>query len=215
MSGKDQKDFVIEHVSEKRHLEFLDLVYQEFFPREVLAIASGLGTKTNPGTIQRFTEWLHQNYSIAVVDPKTDRIVAVVLNCLVDKGQSVIDHSALAPEDQVIWNFLDGLDAGYDIFENLKVDNGLELVFLCVHPDYIGKGLARLLTEETISLARSRGVPFIKSNPTTPATCHLFESLGFETVNEKRLVAHLLENGQPGFPYAKPEHVVRLTVKKL
>ena len=90
----------------------------------------------------------------------------------------------------------------------------MELVFLCVHPDYSGRGLARRLTERTIGIGRERGMPFIKSNPACPATCHLFESLGFSTISQMNLVDFQFE-GQPGFPNAKPQDMTRLAVKTL
>lgn len=90
----------------------------------------------------------------------------------------------------------------------------MELVFLCVHPDYCGRGLARILTERTIAVAREQGMPFLKSNPACPATVHLYESLGFDTISQSTLVDFQLD-GKPGFPNAKPDDKVRLSVKRL
>jgi predicted GNAT family acetyltransferase len=46
----------------------------------------------------------------------------------------------------------------------------MELVFLCVQATHTGQGLARRLTEETIAVAHRIGMPFIKTNPSTPGT---------------------------------------------
>nr|CAH0113729.1 unnamed protein product [Daphnia galeata] len=207
----------IEPLSENRHQEFIQFIYREFFPREPLALASGLAGKTNPKTIETFIQWMRQGVSLVVVDPESNQIVAGALNCFVNKSQVLfdVDSSCMEDEDRCIWKFLDYLEIGYDVFEQLQVDRGMELVFLCVQSTHAGQGLARRLTEETIATAHRIGMPFIKTNPSTPVTCHLFESLGFETVSEMKLVDYVLENKQPVFHHAKPDDIARLCVKKI
>jgi hypothetical protein len=232
----------IEPLSENRHQEFIQFIYREFFPREPLALASGLAGKTNPKTIETFIQWMRQGVSLVVVDPESNQIVAGALNCFVNKSQVLfdVDSSCMEDEDRCIWKFLDYLEIGYDVFEQLQVDRGMELVFLCVQSTHAGQGLARRLTEETIATAHRIGMPFIKTNPSTPGmytlnsiknmysltkyckwmdfslvTCHLFESLGFETVSEMKLVDYVLENKQPVFHHAKPDDIARLCVRKI
>lgn len=89
---------------ESRFEEALDFIYKEFFPREVLAIASGLDRKTNPGTTATFLKWLHQGLSVAIVDKANEgRIAGLALNCLLEKSEIIMDHSCLEWEDRVIW----------------------------------------------------------------------------------------------------------------
>lgn len=161
----------IEPLSENRHQEFIEFIYQDFFPREILALASGLARKTNPKTVETFTEWLLQGVSLVVIDPESNQIVAGALNCLLKKSEILFDddYSCMEKEDRCIWKFLDELETGYNVFDQLKVDCGLELVFLCVKEKYTGQGLARRLTEETIALANRLDMPFIKTNPSTPS----------------------------------------------
>ncbi|XP_046650337.1 uncharacterized protein LOC124341323 isoform X1 [Daphnia pulicaria] len=207
---------IVEPLTETRHQEFIDFIYREFFPREPLALASGLAGKTNPKTIETFVQWMGQGVSLVAIDPESDRIVAGALNCFVNKAQDLfdVDYSCMEEEDRCIWKFLDQLEIGYDIFEQLKVDRGMELVFLCVQATHTGQGLARRLTEETIAVAHRIGMPFIKTNPSTPVTCHLFESLGFETISEMKLVDFLLDN-KPAFSHAQPDDITRLCVKQM
>ena len=125
-----------------------------------------------------------------------------------------MDFSCLAPEDRVIWSFLEYLEKDYNAFEKLGVESGMELVFLCVAEDLKGMGLARRLTEETIALARRHKLSFIKSNPTTPATHHLFHSVGFQKIREMSLQDFNIDGG-PGFPHAEPDDIVGLCILPL
>lgn len=206
----------IEPLSENRHQEFIQFIYREFFPREPLALASGLAGKTNPKTIETFIEWMKQGVSLVVIDSQSNQIVAGALTCFLNKSEVLFDndYSCMEEEDSSIWRFLDYLETGYDVFQQFQVDRGMELVFLCVHQAYTGQGLARRLTEETIATARRLEIPFIKSNPSTPVTCHLFESLGFETINEMKLVDYQVE-GKSVFRNAKSDDITRLCIKKI
>ena len=158
----------IEPLSEERHQEFIEFIYREFFPREPLALASGLANKTNPNTIETFVQWMNQGISLVVIDPESNQIVAGVLNCYLHKSDDMVDYNCLEKEDRCIWQFLDHLEIDYNVFEQLQVDSGIELVFLCVQQSHTGRGLARRLTEETIKSAQRLGMPFIKTNPSTP-----------------------------------------------
>ena len=43
-------------------------------------------------------------------------------------------------------------------------------------------------------------------------TCHLFESLGFETKKEMKLVDYKID-GESVFPHAKPDDITRFCIK--
>ena len=168
-------NLIIEPVPESRHQEFIDFFYRDFFPREPLALASGLAGKTNPKTKETFAGWLRDGVSLVIIDPESNQIVAGALNCLLKKTEILFDpdYSCMEKEDRVIWKFLDHLDTAYDPFDRLQVDCGMELVFLCVRDSHAGQGLARRLAEETIATAGRLGIPFIKSNPSTPGKIQL------------------------------------------
>lgn len=161
----------VEPLPENRHQEFIEFIYREFFPREPLALASGLADKTNPKTIETFTQWMLQGVSLVVIDPETNKIVAGALNCLLKKAETLFteDYSCMEKEDRCIWKLIDHLEIGYDVFDQFQVDCGMELVFLCVQESHTKQGLARRLAEETISMAQCLGMPFIKSNPSNPS----------------------------------------------
>jgi len=201
-------------VEEDRYGEFMHLLLHDFFPRESVSIASGFVENLTAGSLTFFEQFLAEGISLAVIDRRTDRIVAVALNHSVDRSRSH-SHDDLPPKLKMMLTFLSHLEEGYDVFEQCRAQRGIELFCLCVQEGYGGRGIARKLTEETIALARKQpGVAFIQCNPTAPATGHLFRSLAFETVSEMRLVDYFID-GRPAFPYALPHHITRFDVKKL
>jgi len=206
-------------VEEDRYDEFMDHISRDFFPRESLALGSGLVKNHTADEVREvFGQYLSHGISLAVIDRRTDRIVATALNRFVDQSDpppSAQDIQELPPELQSIFAFLAHLEDGYDVYEQCGAQRGIELLFLCVQDGYGGRGIARKLTEETIDLAAKQSdVAFVESNPTAPATCHLFRSLDFETVSEMRPVDYSID-GRPAFPYALPQDLTRFTVLKL
>lgn len=177
--------YILSPVPKERNREFVDFFYVEFFPREPMALASGLAENTNPDTIDSFVEWVNQDLSLAVIDSETDEIVAGVLNCTLNKSPSPFasDYSCMQPEDRCIWMFLDNLEKDCDLFAEMGTNSGMELLFLCVKSGFEKRGFARCLTEATIDLAKQRNFGFIKTNPTTPGnndllnTCELNRTL--------------------------------------
>ena len=208
---------VIEIVQEERYEEFVDFIYREFFPRERLAIASGLDRKPYLGLRHKYLQWLADGVSLVAIDRQTDRIVGAVFNLVLERWSvplSPSDYDDMSPENRNIWTFLDLLEKDYNIFDNVSGQRGLELLFLCVQQSHCGLGLARQLTERTIQLATTSRMSFIKSNPSTAATCHLFESLGFQTIRQMAMVDYVIDAGA-AFPHALPQDVARFVVKLL
>ena len=75
--------------------------------------------------------------------------------------------------------------------QNLKDDEVASLHILTVAPEYQGKGVAKSMMEEVISLARERGKKAIRLDALAsniPAQ-HLYEKLGFEYRGKQNLYA--------------------------
>ena len=205
----------IERVQPDRYEEFVDFIYDSFFTRERLSIGTGLNRKPNFAAKPMFRSWLADGLSLIAVDNATNRIAAIALNFIVlPSFCSPANDSKLGNELRTMFSFLDELDKGYDIFQQFNADRGVELVFLCVHQDYCGRGLAKKLTETTLEIAKEAGFAFVKCNPTAKATTHIFEILGFETINEMK-VKDFYINQRPAFPYAAEDDVVRLCVMQM
>jgi len=210
--------WVITTVKEDRYDEFINFIYKDFFPRESLIKTSGLDIKLDPKFHKQMETWLRDDISLIAIDLSTEQIIGICYNYITEKHSSSpqADESS-SNETQIpdnIVSFLNYLQEGYNIYKELGVERGMELHYLGVKEGYGGCGIARKLTEKTIELARTKRLEFIQSTPSTGATRHLFESLGFETISEKKAIDYFID-GQPVFPYASDKDISRFVVKKL
>jgi len=199
-------------VGKERYGDVVDFVYKDFFSRETLAQCIGLDLKPISKFNLDINNWLSHGVSLVAIDPRTDQIVGICVNYIMADDDEPIETESRKLER--IFKFLGHLEEDYNVHERLGVQRGMELLFLGVKEEYCGRGIARKLAEKAIELARSQGIEFIVTNPTAAATCHLFHSLGFETIREMKLIDYFVK-GQPGFPYATGNEITRFCVKKL
>lgn len=202
---------------ESRYDEFVDYVFNDFFPRESLALSSGLMEQLNDDFRVFIEKWLSEGISLITIDSSTDQIVGICLNYVLDESSGFptdqSDTDEIQPLDRII-SFLNHLEEGYDAKEKFGNQTGMELLFLGTKEGYSGRGIARNLAEKAMELARTKQIGFIQCNPTAGATRHIFRSLDFETISEMKLVDYFI-NDQPGFPYAGPEEITQFVVKQL
>lgn len=207
-----------------RILEFIE---QDFLPRECLSVVSGRYDTSITGaqdtnsskSDDRFLSWLEDGVSLIALDKKDETLAGIAVNFVAKKS----DHEIEEDEDVVkmprylsnILKFIKELEEGHSPFEELGVEQGMDLRFLGVKEKYAGQGIARKLTEATIELAKELKLPFVQSIPTSPATIHLFESLGFKTKSEIKCKGYLSNDGSPCFPLAGETDRSRFVVKVL
>lgn len=225
----DEK-FITRQPKESEFKSILEFIDKDFLPRERLSIACGLrrnqdSSKVDDHSIQqehddepyeddRFIPWLLDGVSLIAVDKEDGTLAGVAVNFVVRK-----DHHEVAGNDKVperlkaLLQFIEKLEEGHNLFNELNTDKGLDLRFLGVKEKYSRQGIARKLTEESLEIAKKQKLKFVQSIPTSPATLHLFESLGFKTRSEKRCIDSHTEDGKPSFPYADPEDIARYVVK--
>lgn len=195
---------------------YLDLFFTDFLPRERVIAACGESTVTEDEKLReetraRLRKW--EGVQVLVTVNKSDNaVVGYAFNIYVDKNEVSHRHK---PRESVIFDFLQKMEEDQNVFANLTNKCGLELCMLTVQEAHCGKGIARKLVEATVELAKEKKLSFVEAVPTSPATLHLFESLGFQTITEMRLLDYLLDDGKPAFPLASPTDSARYVVKLL
>ena len=66
--------------------------------------------------------------------------------------------------------------------ERLKVPGYTEVSAVCTHPDHVGKGYARVLTNEVMRRIRDRGEkPFLHVRTANTRAVQIYEKLGFRS----------------------------------
>ena len=201
----------IQIVDQGRHQQVIDFIYSDFYPRERLQYVAGLTASTYFNLVDEIVGYLNQGVSLVAVDTCTDQLVGIAVNCILTE-MDAYDHPTTIPGQRAILTYLQRLQCGHNLFDRFR--KGLEIYYLGVGQQFCLRGWARKLSEQTIEIARQHGADFVQSFPTSPGTLHLFDSLGFDTLAEMKLIDHIVD-GAPGFPLALPSDFARYVVKTL
>lgn len=216
----NEEKFIVKKPEESDFEAIFQFHRKEFRPRECLNIVSGLNredfeadTTVNRERKSFFRRWLLDGVSLIALDKEDGTLAGIAINCITKKNGADWGYTQISGPLKAVLKFLGKLEEGHDIFSELETDQGLELIFLCVKEKYSKQGIARKLTEQTLEIAKELQLKFVQSIPSSPATIHLFESLGFITRSEMRCIDFRMEDGSPGFPYAEPNDRSRYVVK--
>jgi len=206
-------NIIIKTPDEELYEAVQDLLHKDFRKRERMNVSSGSPADAENAT-SPYRDWLEEGFSLVAIDSQKDIVVGAAVNYTVSRSDQHEITSSMPIRKRFFLTIMEELKQGFDIFEELDTDKGMELCLLSVKEDYSGMGIGRRLTEETIQLARNREMKFIQSVPTAAATRHIFQALGFETRREKKFQEFSFE-GLPAFPLANPDDIARYVVKKL
>ena len=198
-----------------RFQQIIDYLYSEFYPRERLSFTAGLTRGTYFNLVGVITEYLKQGVSLVLTDPSNgDEIIGIAVNCIATEKDTFDYPDIIERGQRAVVAIIQQLENAFDPFDGTGKRRGLEMYYLGVKESYSKRGLARRLAEETLRVARENGLDFVHSTPSSPATIHLFEKMGFETKSEIKLVDFSLD-GAPAFPLAKSDEFARYVVKFL
>lgn len=213
-----ENSIIIRKAEKRDYEEILEFIYEDFLPRELLSIVSGNVNYINQSVRDdRFMHWLLDGVSLVAVDVEDQTLAGIAVNFIVKKEDHEGNHlfTQVSRPLSAVLKFIEKLEEGQNIFEELNVTKGMDLRFLGVKEKYSGKGIATKLTKQTLELAKDCNLKFVQSIPTSPATLHLFEKLGFETRSELKCQEFYMDDGLPAFPHASSTDRSRYVVKIL
>ena len=222
MPCEPDSSVVIELIHEDQASKVLDFLDYHFFPCETLFVACGLNVlppelrqlECPSISCSQMQKWLQEEHSLAAINQSDGSIIGLAINILFDESHHQEDETDSPFKLQAIFCALACADKDYNFSEITGAKKGLELLFLGVHENYSGRGLAQQLTQQTIQLARDKKLSFIKSNPTSPKTFHILEKHSFDQISRLKL-SDISLCGTPCFPLAKAEDCVGLMVLNL
>ncbi|CAG9768027.1 unnamed protein product [Ceutorhynchus assimilis] len=141
--------------------ETVQLLRNYFFTRETVCEAVGLSKI--PEAIAECNEVVidtaKHGVSVVAIDKESGKVIGALMNKIQDKNTSSKQlyeefiKKAKHPESKEIFNYLITMEDGADPFTPYNADCMMELVFLCVSPDYAQKGIGYMLCKVSLDLA--------------------------------------------------------------
>ncbi|XP_066979830.1 uncharacterized protein [Macrobrachium rosenbergii] len=131
-------------------------------------------------------------------EKSSGKIIAVMSDFIVTPDDNEIFQETKYDEEKSNWysNVLCEFSAGVDVFHG-KFKKCLELMVLCVHPDYTRRGLAQELIKLSEEKGREMGCDVASIQATNIITYHISKKLGYEEVHRQELDELKDENGRP------------------
>lgn len=102
------------------------------------------------------------------------------------------------PNFRVEMEFLAHIDQQYNLWQEYPQHaHGLEAGVLSVHPAYRGQGVAKALTERTVSYARETGFPIILCHCSSAVSAKVCAIAGFKEVYRLAYEDYVVEGVRP------------------
>ncbi|XP_066979828.1 uncharacterized protein [Macrobrachium rosenbergii] len=136
--------------------------------------------------------------SYGMREKPSGRIIAIMSNFIVTPDDSEIFQETKYDEEKSNWysEVMRDFSTGVDVFQG-KFKKCLELMILCVHPDYVKRGLAKKLIKLSEEKGREMGCDVASIQATNIITYHISKKLGYEEVHRQELDELKDENGRP------------------
>lgn len=147
----------------KEYLEgALDVMRKSFFMFETVSVAVEL--PLSPLAVTELNELvlrtISDGVSIVAVDKITRNVAGISLNKMNlpnaehDMYLPNYRDSCKTPQAKALIQFMIDIDSECNLFESINVDCVIEIMFLAVMPDYLGKGIAKQLNQLSVDIIR-------------------------------------------------------------
>ncbi|XP_066950884.1 uncharacterized protein [Macrobrachium rosenbergii] len=186
-------------LSEMDEEGFRDLMEDAYIPYEPVCV----GCKGTPKELLPFVlgfgiKGLTSGVSFGMRENPSGRVIAVVSNYTITPGDSAISEDVRYDEEKSNWysDVVAEFSAGVDVFKG-KFKKCLDISSLCVHPDYMGKGLAQELIRMSEEKGREMGCDVASIQTSNIITYHICKKLGYEEIRRQEIDTLTDENGRP------------------
>ncbi|XP_053645563.2 uncharacterized protein [Cherax quadricarinatus] len=194
--------------------EVSQLMEHHFLKRNPLCIAAKETTPACYGesldVIMKLT--LDSGLSVGAREKKTKKLVAILLATKrVDRLRKNDSHK-LRKQQCVVHSVLAMINV--DAAKLESITSYLCLEFVCVHPDYTGRGLARTMIQKVLNMDRECGVEAVCVQVANASVDRICSRLGFETVKSLDLKTIADEFGLDLSLIPQEETIIKLMIKR-
>ncbi|ODM93692.1 Dopamine N-acetyltransferase [Orchesella cincta] len=184
--------------------EISAFLLKNFFPYEPISSALNLPiNQVSRWFPSQVSDCLQQEVSIHAVDAKTGEIVGVAINIIVEKklqtedgkseGRGLLD--ILDPKTESVMvdiaKFLGILnetpDSAYrkHVPSSITTFNSFNCIYLAVLPTYGGLGIGKRLVDESLAVAKQKGIAICQVDTTSEFSYRIFQKhCGYEVIRE-------------------------------
>ncbi|KAF2351086.1 Acyl-CoA N-acyltransferase [Trinorchestia longiramus] len=211
-------------LTEEQSDEAVDLLCNHFFKDEPLGKALHL---ESPRDVDHWLANLlpyiirHSVSVVAVDEHNNNKIVGVAINSIKGKDATPGLDDFLAwidpqkdPKIFRIISFLRHVAHEVDFYEKYGVDRIMQFDLLNVSKDYSGRGIAAMLVQQSVALARQENLTCLVALTTGIFSAKIFARHNFRTIREIPYSSHR-ENGKLVFPSTGIHTSARILVKIL
>ncbi|XP_066979596.1 uncharacterized protein [Macrobrachium rosenbergii] len=187
-------------LSPKESDEVYELLRDAYVPREPVCI----GLRSSYDELKPLFEsviphTLTNGISIGLKDSSSGKVVAVMLNVVIDSPDfQLFKNGELGSEKADLYSkLLQDFCAGVDVFNGSQFKKNLELLLLCVHPNYGKRGIGAELIKMSENKGRAMGCDIATIQAVNIITDHIVRKLGYQEVSKMDLSERRKENGEP------------------
>ncbi|XP_050307664.1 uncharacterized protein LOC126744316 [Anthonomus grandis grandis] len=158
-----QTDQTVEYVRVTPQLvpRCLEVMRTSFYPHETVCAALQLGN--HPECFAEMdaitTDVIKEGVSIAAIDKATGLVAGVSINKIHVQGDADFTEKHIQncqhSQSRNVLRWMRDVDHKLDIHEHCKVQTVMELMFVCIAPEFRKRGIARKLFEVSVKLAKS------------------------------------------------------------
>ncbi|XP_076043210.1 uncharacterized protein LOC143026535 [Oratosquilla oratoria] len=164
--------------------ELNQFLAESFFPREPMTMGLEMTWEDHRKWVtDSMGVWASCAASFLVRDKsKGNRIVGVRLSKFAGRDSGLTFEEGLKTatgKTKIFLNILCEMESAINVFEDESIDKALDFVILCVHKDYVGKGIATKLVEMAEKRGKELGAQIVGVQATNCISQNLFKKMGY------------------------------------
>ncbi|XP_064086686.1 uncharacterized protein LOC135201585 [Macrobrachium nipponense] len=186
-------------LSPKENDEVYELLRDAYVPREPVCI----GLRASYDELKPLFEslvphTLTSGASIGLREASSGKVVAYMLNLVIDSPDfELFQKGGLGSEKADLYSkLMQDFCAGVDVFNGGQFKKNLELLLLCVHPSYGGRGIAAELIKMSENKGRAMGCDIATIQAVNVITDHIARKLGYQEICRIDMKERTKENGE-------------------